>query len=69
MSVRKFRDVADMPGPPRYDRGDPRLWRSVAAWMGLANRLSGRRWPPGVFKDRSIEDANRRREAWQAARD
>ena len=65
MPVRKYRDVSEMPGPPKVDPNDPRLWRRIAAWMALSNRLSRRRWPPGVYKNRTIEEANRRRDSWR----
>jgi hypothetical protein len=33
--------------------------------MALARRLSPHRWPPGLYKNRTIEEANARRLAWQ----
>jgi hypothetical protein len=65
MPVRRYRDVSEMPGPQRVDPKGPELWRHIAAWMALSSRLSGRRWPPGVYKNRSIEEANRRRDSWR----
>jgi hypothetical protein len=66
MPIRRFRDAADMPGPPRHDPSDPALWSRIAGWMALSKRLSPRSFPPGVFKNRTMEEANRRREDWRA---
>lgn len=65
MSVRRYRDVSEMPGPSKMDPEDPRLWARIGAWMALSKRLSPRRWPPGVYRNRTIEEANRRRESWR----
>ncbi len=65
MPVRRYRDVSEMPGPVKLDRKDPNLWRHIAAWMELSNSLSPRRWPPGVYRNQTVEEANRRRESWR----
>ncbi|HEX3694701.1 MAG TPA: hypothetical protein VH374_04860 [Polyangia bacterium] len=66
MPIRKFRDVSEMPAPDRTDPKDPQLWRRVTRWMALSLRLARRRWPPGVYRNRTIEEANLRREGWQS---
>jgi hypothetical protein len=38
--------------------------RTRSLWAP-SHRLSGRRWPPGIYKNRSIDEANRRRLDWQ----
>jgi hypothetical protein len=43
-----------------------RLLRSIAAVWALSRRLAPRRLPPGVYRHRSIEDANHLAEAWEA---
>ena len=64
MPVRRYRDGSEMPGPARVDPREPGLWDRIGAWMALSNRLSPRQWPPGVYKNKTIEEANRRRESW-----
>ena len=60
MPVRKFRSVEEMNAPPR--RAHP---FEVAAdnWQ-RSQLLFPRRFPPGVYKHRSIESANALRERW-----
>ena len=65
MSVRRFRDVAEMPGPRTYDSKDPALWRRITSWMALSSRLTRPAFPRGVHKNRTIQEANRRREDWR----
>jgi hypothetical protein len=64
MSIRRFRDVADMPGPRKHDQNDPDLWRRIRAWMALSNRLSPRVRPAGIYKSLTIEEANLRRQGY-----
>lgn len=48
--------------------GDPRLWRTIATVWELARRLSPPRFPPGVYKHRSIDECARAEEGWDAER-
>lgn len=65
MPIRKFRGVEEM---------EDTLWRSPGAALWAAIRRvwefgarTGRpRFPPGVYKHRSIEDAKALRETWDA---
>jgi hypothetical protein len=57
MGVRKFRSVADMPGPPPLPRLDPNNLRIACGLASLADRLSGAVRKPGVRKFRSWEEA------------
>ncbi len=68
MPVRKFRDVSEIPPPAKLDPVGPQLWERIADWMALSARLSPNRWPPGIYKNRTIEEANRRRQSWRPAR-
>jgi hypothetical protein len=63
MPVRKFRDVGSMPGAQPHRPDDPLLWRHITSLWSLSSRLSPRRLPPGVYKSRSLEEANRRRQS------
>ena len=65
MGVRKFRSVADMPGPAPRAPLDPESLRIGVALMDLACRLSGFRHIPGVRRFRSIEEADAHRRRWE----
>jgi hypothetical protein len=65
MGVRKFRSVADMPGPAPRAPLDPENLRISVALMDLACRLSGFRHIPGVRRFRSIEEADAHRRRWE----
>jgi hypothetical protein len=59
MGVRKFRSVADMPGPPPRAPLDPENLRLAIGLMELANRLHAVRRQPGTRKFRSLDEAQR----------
>jgi hypothetical protein len=67
MPVRKFRDVSEMEGNTWMQPGDPRLFEAIKGVWELAARSTQQRFPPGVHKHRSIEQANLLREAWDRA--
>ena len=66
MPVRKFRSVEEMNQPTWRKPGDPMLYRAIEGVWELARRTNPRRFPPGVYKYRSIEDMDRAREQWLA---
>jgi hypothetical protein len=66
MPVRKFRSVEEMPGPPALPPLDPNNLRSALSLMEIAYRMFPWRFPPGVHKFRSIEEANARRHEWES---
>ena len=68
MPVRKFRSVEEMEDTVWLARDDPELWPTVAALWARSAVLAPRRYPPGVYKHRSITDANRLSEAWDQER-
>ena len=67
MPVRKYRDVAEMEGNTWREPGDPRLLEAIRATWNFAHQTLQPRFPPGVYKHRSIEDAEKLRERWEKA--
>ena len=65
MPVRKFRGVEEIEEGLWREPNDPALWRAIAAVWTFAERTVPRRFPPGVYRHRSIADAERLREEWQ----
>ena len=57
VAVRKFRSVADMPGPPPREPLDAENLRLAFGLMEFANRLNCKRRAPGLRKFRSYEEA------------
>ena len=66
MPVQKFRSIADMPDPPRRLPGDPALYRAIATVWASSRAANPRRFRPGVYKYRSIEEMNRAQEQLDA---
>lgn len=67
MPIRKFRSVEDMPGERGYEPGSPELARAIERVWSFARRTCPRHFPPGVYRHRSIEEAQALREQWEAA--
>ena len=67
MPVRKFRGVADMERSKWRQPGDPDLFRAIAAVWEFGRRSRPRRFPPGVYRHRSIEELNADTERWLSA--
>ena len=57
MGVRKFRSVAEMPGPAARTPLDPDNLRIVFGLMSLTHRLARVRHAPGVRRFRSWDEA------------
>jgi hypothetical protein len=62
MTVKKYRDVSDMPPPAAGRRSDPATYRRVAELWQFSARLAPALYPPGVYKFRSIEESEAARE-------
>lgn len=67
MPVRKFRSLQEMEDSLWREPGDPELWRAISAVWRFAARTVPQRFPPGVYRHQSIEDAERQREEWDEA--
>jgi hypothetical protein len=64
MPVRKFRSVEEMEDEPWREPG-PELWQAMREVWSFAAMAFPRRFPPGVYKHRSLEDAQRLRDQWE----
>ena len=67
MPIRKFRSVADMEHPQWREPGDPILYRTIAQLWHYGQRTAGYRFPPGVYRHRSIVELNAQTEQWNIA--
>jgi len=67
MPVRKLTEPEQAEELCWLEPGDPRLARRIAAVWQLSRRLAPRRFPPGVYRHRSVEEANRLADEWDAA--
>jgi hypothetical protein len=63
MPVRKFRSIEEM-GDHWYERGDPALVQAIRGVWNFAARTIQPHFPPGVYKHRTIEDANVQNDRW-----
>jgi hypothetical protein len=66
MPVRKVRDLQEMEDSLWREPG-PDLWRAISAVWSFAARTCPRHFPPGVYRHRSLEDAERQRDLWEDA--
>ena len=65
MPVKKIRNLQEMEDSLWYEPGSPELWWAIKAVWEFADRTCPQRFPPGVYKHRSIEDAQRQRDLWE----
>jgi hypothetical protein len=65
MPVRKFRHVGEMERELWIDRDDPRLFAAIKSVWDFAQRTVRLRFPPGVYKFQSADDAAEQRERWE----
>jgi hypothetical protein len=67
MPVYKYRDVSEMEDRSWREPGDPKLLMAIRNTWNLAERTLRPRFPPGVYKHASIEDAQALRDEWERA--
>jgi hypothetical protein len=67
MPVKKIRDLQEMEDSLWREPGSPELMRAIESVQRLGARTRPLGFPPGVYKHRSIEDAERLREEWEKA--
>ena len=65
MPVRKFRSVEAMPAAALCEPLDPANIALACRLSNLADRLHPRRFPRGVHRYRSVDEACRARESWE----
>jgi hypothetical protein len=66
MGVKKFRDISEMKDY-WFTRGSPELFAAWRHTWGLSDRICRLTFPPGVYKHRTIEDAQTLRATWERA--
>ncbi len=66
MPVRKFRDVGEMAGNTWRERGSE-LHAAIRRTWDFAAKTVELRFPPGVYRHRSIEEVNAQTERWAQA--
>jgi len=66
MPIKKFRDVSEMTATA-YRPGSPELVTAIRYIWRLSEKICPLRFPPGVYKHRSIEHAELQRKLWQTA--
>lgn len=64
MPVRKFRSIEEMKAARGYERTDPRLPRIIEGIWDFGRRTASLRFPPGVYRYRSVEEMNVRTAEW-----
>jgi len=65
MPLRKFRSLEEMEDSLWREPGDPALWAAIRRVWDFAARTCPRRFPPGVHKHRSIDEAQALRDRWE----
>jgi hypothetical protein len=67
MPVRKYRSIYDMPDETWREPGDPVLYRAIRQVWDFGRRTSGRRYRPGVYRFRSIDEMDATQGEWERA--
>jgi len=67
MPVRKYRSIYEMPDETWRVPGDPLLYRAIRQVWDFGRRTSGRRYPPGVYRFRSIDEMDAAQSNWDRA--
>ncbi len=67
MPVRKYRSIYDMPDEHWREPGDPLLYRAIRQVWDFGRRTSARRYRPGVYRFRSIDEMAAAQSEWEQA--
>jgi hypothetical protein len=65
MPIKKFRDISEMKRTA-YRPGSAELVAATRYIWSLSERICPLRFPPGVYKHRSVDDAEALRKQWQS---
>ena len=65
MPVRKYRSIYDMPDETWREPGDPALYRAIRQVRDFGRRTSRRRYRPGVYRFRSIDEMDAAQGEWE----
>jgi len=68
MPLRKFRSVEEMEAGPWLPAGEPKLARAIRGVWAFGTRTLRPRFPPGLHRHRSIEEAQAVCEVWERER-
>lgn len=66
MPIRKYRDISEMEEPV-HEPGSRELYEVIRHVWGLSDRICPLRFPEGVFRHRTIVEAETLRETWEEA--
>ena len=66
MPIRRLRSLDEAEQSVWLESADQRLWPTVKDVWTLADRLYRRRFPPGVYKHRTMDEVNRQTDLWEA---
>lgn len=67
MPVRRLTSLDQAEDRCWLEPGDPRLVRRISAVWRLSRKLAPQRFPPGVYRHRSVAEANRQADEWTSA--
>ena len=62
--MRKYRSVEEMPDEVWREPGSPELLEAIRTTWARAERFAPKRFPPGVYRHRSLDDAQKLKEEW-----
>ncbi len=67
MPVRKYHSIDEMPDETWREPGDSMLYRAIRQVWDFGRRTSRRRYPPGVYRFRSIREMDAAQSEWERA--
>ncbi len=65
MPVKKLPSLEEAEDTCWCEPGSAQLWRRIASVWSFSRHVAPQRFPPGVHKSRSIEEANHRVQQWE----
>lgn len=68
MPVKKLTSLDEAEDACWGEPGTPDLWRRIGAVWSFSRTVAPQSFPPGVYKSRSMEEANARVAEWERQR-